>query len=179
MAASTASRGTEKTRSRLLPLTTHLFSRLSTMNWTSVFIVAYFLIIRDVNANPSKGFLRIHRLPSIHSAVWVVEMTGSHRHTHTAPAATQRVCAVTCSDCYRCDSGRSAAPRGGAGGLERRRGLSSGRDPATRCRTRSRPLLPRARCAQGRGTLPLQAAFPDLTFKALQRVAGCALRDEA
>ena len=29
----------------------------------------------------------------------VVEMTGSHRHTHTAPAATQRVCAVTCSDC--------------------------------------------------------------------------------
>jgi hypothetical protein len=31
----------------------------------------------------------------------VVEMTGSHRHTHTAPTATQRVCAVTCSDCYR------------------------------------------------------------------------------
>jgi hypothetical protein len=29
----------------------------------------------------------------------VVEMTGSHGHTHTAPAATQRVCAVTCSDC--------------------------------------------------------------------------------
>jgi hypothetical protein len=28
----------------------------------------------------------------------VVEMTGSHRHTHPAPAATQRVCAVTCSD---------------------------------------------------------------------------------
>jgi hypothetical protein len=46
MAASTASRCTEKTRSRLLPLTTHLFSRLSTMNWTSVFIVACFLIIR-------------------------------------------------------------------------------------------------------------------------------------
>jgi hypothetical protein len=33
----------------------------------------------------------------------VVETTGSHPHTHTALAATQRVCAVTCSDCYRCD----------------------------------------------------------------------------
>jgi hypothetical protein len=43
-----------------------------------------------------------------------VEMTGSHRHTHTAPAATQRVCAVNCSDCYRRLSGRSAAPGGGA-----------------------------------------------------------------
>jgi hypothetical protein len=55
----------------------------------------------------------------------VVETTGSHRHTHTALAATQRVCAVTCSDCYRCDypdagttsrSRRVAAPLCGAGG---------------------------------------------------------------
>jgi hypothetical protein len=53
----------------------------------------------------------------------VVETTGSHRHTHTALAATQRVCAVTCSDCYRCDypdagttsrSRRVAAPLCGA-----------------------------------------------------------------
>ena len=55
----------------------------------------------------------------------VVETTGSHRHTHTALDATQRVCAVTCSDCYRCDypdvgttsrSRRLAAPFCGAGG---------------------------------------------------------------
>ena len=55
----------------------------------------------------------------------VVETTGSHRHTHTALAATQRVCAVTCSDCYRCDypdagttsrSRRLAAPFCGAFG---------------------------------------------------------------
>ena len=41
----------------------------------------------------------------------VVEMTGSHRHTHTALAATQRVCAVTCSDCYRCDYPDVVLPR--------------------------------------------------------------------
>jgi hypothetical protein len=55
----------------------------------------------------------------------VVETTGSHPHTHTALAATQRVCAVTCSHCYRYDypdagttsrSRRVAAPLCGAGG---------------------------------------------------------------
>jgi hypothetical protein len=43
----------------------------------------------------------------------VVEMTGSHRHTHTAPTATQRVCAVTCSDCYRAPIVRGIAKRFG------------------------------------------------------------------
>ena len=61
----------------------------------------------------------------------VVETTGSHRQTHTALAATQRVCAVTCSDCYRCDypdvgttsrSRRLAAPFCGAGGAVTNRG---------------------------------------------------------
>jgi hypothetical protein len=42
----------------------------------------------------------------------VVEMTGSHRHTHTAPAATQRVCAVTCSDGDYPDVGCPARRRG-------------------------------------------------------------------
>jgi hypothetical protein len=59
----------------------------------------------------------------------VVETTGSHRHTHTALAATQRVCAVTCSDCYRWDypdagttsrSRRVATPLAASGEIDAR-----------------------------------------------------------
>jgi hypothetical protein len=54
--------------------------------------------------------------------------------------------------CPRCGSRRG---RGGAGGLERRCGLSSGRDPATRCRTRSSTTFAaRSMCSRRRNFAP-------------------------
>ena len=129
------------------------------------------LWIRIGSCRDGAGLVRLLSL-----VLWVVEPTGSHRHTHTALAATQRVCAVTCSDCYRCDypdvgttsrSRRLAAPFCGAGGA-----VTRSRSIANRLYSGSRLLgdggPKRARLRQNRSDalpyfrnhIPIAASIP-------------------